>query len=253
MKPKDHGFTLIELLVVIAIIAILAAILFPVFAQAREKARQTLCLSNAKQLSLGVLMYAQDYDEALPVTQNDAFVLWPDLIDPYIKNNQVRICLSDLGKPTNPSPTGSGLLPANSYGLNELTFVDDTDFLPGPPGPSTVLASFTTPAATVMLGELGTQDDLITSRPNAFKMTVPDDVLNDSYDARPAARHFSRNNLAFMDGHAKSMRLDQFYGTSNGAGVFFNANQNPPDLWFCADPSNIAMGNSLDAGCSSGP
>ncbi|WP_395141887.1 type II secretion system protein [Armatimonas sp.] len=68
--PKRHvqkGFTLIELLVVIAIIAILAAILFPVFAQARDKARATACLSNTKQLSLGVMMYAQDYDETLPV------------------------------------------------------------------------------------------------------------------------------------------------------------------------------------------
>ncbi len=64
---RRKGFTLIELLVVIAIIAILAAILFPVFARAREKARQTSCLSNLKQLSLGVLMYAQDYDERLPM------------------------------------------------------------------------------------------------------------------------------------------------------------------------------------------
>jgi prepilin-type N-terminal cleavage/methylation domain-containing protein len=63
---KRRGFTLIELLVVIAIIAILAAILFPVFARAREKARQTSCLSNVKQLSLGMLMYTQDYDERLP-------------------------------------------------------------------------------------------------------------------------------------------------------------------------------------------
>ncbi|MGQ9487030.1 MAG: prepilin-type N-terminal cleavage/methylation domain-containing protein [Armatimonadota bacterium] len=65
---QHKGFTLIELLVVIAIIAILAAILFPVFAQARESARQTSCTSNQKQLALSVLMYAQDYDETFPMS-----------------------------------------------------------------------------------------------------------------------------------------------------------------------------------------
>ena len=68
MKIRNQAFTLIELLVVIAIIAILAAILFPVFAQAREKARQTSCLSNAKQIGLASQMYDQDYDEILPET-----------------------------------------------------------------------------------------------------------------------------------------------------------------------------------------
>ena len=67
---RKRGFTLIELLVVIAIIAILAAILFPVFAQAREKARQTACLSNAKQIGTAVMLYAQDYDESFPVQPN---------------------------------------------------------------------------------------------------------------------------------------------------------------------------------------
>ncbi len=74
-----RGFTLIELLVVIAIIAILAAILFPVFARAREKARQTSCLSNLKQIGLGLLMYAQDYDEVLP---RSAQYTAPDLVIP---------------------------------------------------------------------------------------------------------------------------------------------------------------------------
>ncbi|MBC7289450.1 MAG: DUF1559 domain-containing protein, partial [Armatimonadetes bacterium] len=84
------GFTLIELLVVIAIIAILAAILFPVFARAREKARQASCMSNLKQLALAMLMYAQDYDENLPLSLTAPGDWWNDTwkarISPYVKN-----------------------------------------------------------------------------------------------------------------------------------------------------------------------
>src|SRR5579864_4477316 len=88
---RTNAFTLIELLVVIAIIAILAAILFPVFAQAREKARQATCVSNNRQIVLGVLMYAQDYDEYLPLgaydtVPNSPVIMWYDLIEPYIKS-----------------------------------------------------------------------------------------------------------------------------------------------------------------------
>ena len=87
------GFTLIELLVVIAIIAILAAILFPVFARAREKARQTSCLINVKQLQLAILMYVQDYDEMFP-TAYERNGRWYTLIDPYVKNKQAWVCPS---------------------------------------------------------------------------------------------------------------------------------------------------------------
>ncbi len=100
---RTRGFTLIELLVVIAIIAILAAILFPVFARAREKARQTSCLSNVKQLSLGLVMYAGDYDGRMPDTLmgrdtcGGDFSLtwrWYVVMEPYLKNNQVFKCPS---------------------------------------------------------------------------------------------------------------------------------------------------------------
>lgn len=108
---KRSGFTLIELLVVIAIIAILAAILFPVFAQAREKARAISCVSNEKQLALAILQYTQDYDEMYPVgfgasswTGND---LWDVKISPYIKSYGAYICPDDskAGPFTNNSPT----------------------------------------------------------------------------------------------------------------------------------------------------
>jgi prepilin-type N-terminal cleavage/methylation domain-containing protein/prepilin-type processing-associated H-X9-DG protein len=97
----EKGFTLIELLVVIAIIAILAAILFPVFAQAREKARAASCLSNTKQMGLGVLMYTQDYDEVFPKAQskdqyNNGWAnSWAIVTQPYIKNYSVYRCPSD--------------------------------------------------------------------------------------------------------------------------------------------------------------
>src|SRR5579862_7141729 len=90
---RRNAFTLIELLVVIAIIAILAAILFPVFAQAREQARKTTCLSNVKQLNTGVQMYIQDYDETIPLTcgspvgeQGYTAMTWQDMVQPYVKN-----------------------------------------------------------------------------------------------------------------------------------------------------------------------
>jgi prepilin-type N-terminal cleavage/methylation domain-containing protein len=119
-RTTRSAFTLIELLVVIAIIAILAAILFPVFAQAREKARQASCLSNEKQIGMGLMMYVQDYDETYPPayqyknnnwvagTNGGAsggylhFSLW---LHPYVKNEQVYVCSSDKTrglKPDNP-------------------------------------------------------------------------------------------------------------------------------------------------------
>src|SRR5262249_10916492 len=94
-QRQREGFTLIELLVVIAIIAILAAILFPVFAQAREKARQAACLSNHKQIGTALMLYAQNYDEQfLPlyiVARQYPFYepLWPALLEPYLKNRSV--------------------------------------------------------------------------------------------------------------------------------------------------------------------
>src|SRR5690349_8255349 len=107
---KQRGFTLIELLVVIAIIAILAAILFPVFARAREAARKASCTSNLKQITTGFLMYTQDYDEVFPpytgnacqiygplFSQFDVHFMYNGLVGPYIKNG-VDPVTQDLGQ-----------------------------------------------------------------------------------------------------------------------------------------------------------
>ncbi|MCD6351282.1 MAG: DUF1559 domain-containing protein, partial [Armatimonadetes bacterium] len=122
-----RGFTLIELLVVIAIIAILASILFPVFSRARAKARQAKCMSNLKQLGLAFNMYAQDYDELLPVWAlgntadndngpNEGAYTWDTQIMPYMRNQQILVC------PDNPygrtvSEGAYGRLPTRSYAM----------------------------------------------------------------------------------------------------------------------------------------
>src|SRR5438477_6606232 len=111
---RKNAFTLIELLVVIAIIAILAAILFPVFAQAREKSRQAVCLSNTKQMGLAVSMYAQDYDEVLPMGGNGGPTgqdRWYHWIAPYQKSRGGNICPSAPGQ--KPAEYGVG-----GYGWN---------------------------------------------------------------------------------------------------------------------------------------
>jgi prepilin-type N-terminal cleavage/methylation domain-containing protein/prepilin-type processing-associated H-X9-DG protein len=124
---RYRGFTLIELLVVIAIIAILAAILFPVFAQARDKARQTSCLSNEKQIGLAVQMYMQDYDNTYPSQKGDGIFVfaaknkdsglnWYDELAPYIKSGQVWICPSDILNPGDKNPRKAP--PSNGYHFN---------------------------------------------------------------------------------------------------------------------------------------
>jgi prepilin-type N-terminal cleavage/methylation domain-containing protein/prepilin-type processing-associated H-X9-DG protein len=172
---KNHGFTLIELLVVIAIIAILAAILFPVFAKAREKARQTSCLSNVKQLGLGFLMYAQDYDERMTVhrcSSLDPLPCYMHEVEPYVKNSQLFVCPSDSG----PYTSARGL--RFSYGFNS-NFNSDS------------LGKANYPAQQVMMAESG------------YGYTCMHSYYNHT-DEVPG--HNEGINLCFIDGHAKWMK-----------------------------------------------
>jgi prepilin-type N-terminal cleavage/methylation domain-containing protein/prepilin-type processing-associated H-X9-DG protein len=144
------GFTLIELLVVIAIIAILAAILFPVFAKAREKARQASCLSNQKQIGLAIMQYVQDYDETYPCTciyAGGYVTFWNNFsLTPYVKSQQVFRCPSQASVDKH----WGGIWTETAYNLNDaIGRATDSGF--GLP-PAT-LAEVKTPAGTWLLGE----------------------------------------------------------------------------------------------------
>jgi prepilin-type N-terminal cleavage/methylation domain-containing protein/prepilin-type processing-associated H-X9-DG protein len=203
MRHRKVGFTLIELLVVIAIIAILAAILFPVFAQAREKARTISCLSNTKQMDLGVLMYVQDYDESFPISlyladpgTGLAFSVY-DAIFPYTKNNGIVQC------PSAPHVIDwtaymalFGLTTPNnfryaSYCPNVTLFADGPDnVLTGNRRPIQTLGSIPYPVAESMW-----YDGFIGG--------------GGSFYTPVEGRHTSGANVAYVDGHSKWFRLKQ--------------------------------------------
>ncbi|NLO04451.1 MAG: DUF1559 domain-containing protein [candidate division WS1 bacterium] len=186
-----RGFTLIELLVVIAIIAILAAILFPVFARAREKARQTSCLANVKQLMLALHMYAQDYDGVMCpfTTTGTGGMRWPQLLQPYVKNAQIFWC------PSSPKPA-SVTYPWDSnsamgYGMSYTwTFPYGTN----DNGPYPIDAA-PDPTSLVYIVD-------------ATNMTCwgydPQGLHgNNSYFNYVAKRHNGGANVGWVDGHAK--------------------------------------------------
>lgn len=145
---KRDGFTLIELLVVIAIIIILAAILFPVFSRARENARRASCLSNAKQMGLAMLQYAQDNDEKFPIvvpSLNDSVLVWDNAIYPYVKSDQVYICPS--------APTENTRCYSFNLWLSGWTTHDFNDRPATDPPYSVTLATINHAANTVLISE----------------------------------------------------------------------------------------------------
>ena len=190
---KRSGFTLIELLVVIAIIAILAAILFPVFARAREKARQASCSSNLKQIALALLMYAQDYDERMspecqqpnpgwPLRPQDQYC-WRCNMAPYIKNNQIFGC---------PSDNRGGAWNDSGYAYNCRNFSNQKLAAIDAPADRMMLIDFTGPEHAKPFGADGT-------------VICGNGCCGNIRDAAytPGARHNQGANLAYGDGHVK--------------------------------------------------
>ncbi len=201
---RRGGFTLIELLVVIAIIAILAAILFPVFARAREKARQTSCLSNEKQIDLALLMYAQDYDEMLPGTyiyEVPGDVNWlfsfGALAYPYVKNAQLFACPSG-GAASNWAGTDA-IIPKNSYWAPDQTFCALSN------SPRQALAAVQSPSDTIMFLDTNTVNGVSNGGPEFWlgAASTAQDYANYTLNGANGARHNNGRNYAFADGHAK--------------------------------------------------
>jgi prepilin-type N-terminal cleavage/methylation domain-containing protein len=208
---KRAGFTLIELLVVIAIIAILAAILFPVFARARENARRASCQSNLKQIGLGFMQYSQDYDERMPAaaisygsgnnvpfpsnpSASGATHLWWHMVFPYVKSTQIYICPSTTTTWNgNYYPTGAGLYAYNQH-LSNLS-----------------LAAIPQVAITPMIGDstyyLMDPDHQCSSGHTTTINPWCTDSTGDNSDA-PEARHLETTVIGYADGHVKALKLN---------------------------------------------
>lgn len=218
IKP---GFTLIELLVVIAIIAILAAILFPVFARARENARRSSCQSNLKQIGLGMLQYSQDYDERLPSTLQlkalagdwpiDNRGAWAGQVYPYLKSTQIFRCPSD-GRSANISYAYNGAITKSSGNLAPTL---------------TPLAKFNAVASTVLLFEVS-------------GVNVPATRLQQSDEGYPLGGYYAYSPTGIGTSAGKQPSgIEQNGGFSGGNGEYATGNMGGRDLKTAASPTGV--------------
>ena len=228
----SRGFTLIELLVVIAIIAILAAILFPVFARARENARRSSCQSNLKQIGLGLLQYTQDYDETLPpdsVNLPGKTATWHDLTYPYVKSEQLYNCPSDSkSDPFKQGVNHSNGVDSGSYYINTSYYANSDAQTPPAAnlaaGSNAVkLSQVANPVETVWVADGESTHATIKSNFQFYWVNT-----GDQPDVTPGPprrlgtgvayiveRHLDTMSTLFCDGHVKSVKLNSLMDKRN--------------------------------------
>lgn len=211
-RNRQRAFTLIELLVVIAIIAVLAALLFPVFAKARERGQATVCLSNCRQIGLAFMQYLQENEDRFPLTsETGATLSWVYTLQPYIKNTQVYRCPNDTSKNWGTGAFEQRGIRHSSYSLNEW-LVGRTSY--------TALSKIHNPAALIYLSEstVNTSGDHFhpfswtndPDRPGGQNRSMFDTVTNQTTELSVSRHHSGMNNV-YTDGHATWSRWSQLW------------------------------------------
>ena len=220
IRCEAGAFTLIELLVVIAIIAVLAAILFPVFASAKLAAKATSCASNLRQLDTSMVMYQGDYDDRFPLgayATDTSFLIWHDMVDPYVKNKQVWLCPCSSVKPTD-----SNGMPTSHFGYNVRYLTNlELDFSNADGHQAVSSTSVESPSETVVLTTARSSVvDSFCGDDGKF-LLAPSDSDVDCW-GRPDPNALERVVIAWSDTHVSRRKVSSFYSGQSPVDRFFD-------------------------------
>jgi len=217
---RKGGFTLIELLVVIAIISLLAAILFPVFARARENARKTSCMNNLKQIGIGITQYTQDYDELMPaVSLSSPNPRWHENIQAYVKSAQIFKCPSNSSKVfITGAPTNTYLNHYLGNGNNNLGAAAGTGFNFRRPLDATLPDG--SAEATTSLSDIQAPAQCITVSENKGSRNTSNLYSISAAGGMDFTNHLGSTNFLFADGHVKALKPSATYSLPGGVNMW---------------------------------